>query len=350
MPDYSLLFIQILLILLLTRSFGLLAAKLGLAMVVGEMLAGIALGPSLFGQWAPAWQAALFPPENGAVLGLVAKAGVCLYMLLAGLDMDFSALRQERRAVLSLTLAGTLAPFALGALLAWPLFQAGGYFGANADALSAPIFLGICFAITALPVLARLLDEFQMRHSRLGRWALSASAGSDLLAWLVLALLLSRGELMGLLVPGLLLLGVALGHSRLRPWLIKLKPISPWLLPFYFVHVGLHTDFGSLLDGGHWLVGLALLAAALGGKLAAGVLCGRALGLDHKDSWRLGLMLNTRGLMELILLEQGRILGLIGPELHSLLVVMTIVTTVMAAPLLRWLQKGQPLPAHTQAA
>lgn len=344
MPDYSLLLIQILLILLLTRSFGLLAAKLGLAMVVGEMLAGIALGPSLFGSLAPDWQAALFPPQNGALLGLVAKVGVCLYMLLAGLDMDFSALRRERRAVLSLTLSSSLMPFILGALLAWPLFQAGGYFGANADALSAPIFLGICFAITALPVLARLLDEFRIRHSRLGRWALSASAGSDLLAWLVLALLLSRGELMGLLVPGLLLLGVALGHSPLRRHLEKLKVLSPWLLPFYFVHVGLHTDFGNLLGGGHWLVGLSLLLAALGSKLAAGVITGRALGLDSRDSWRLGLMLNTRGLMELILLEQGRAMGLIGPELHSVLVLMTIVTTVMAAPLLRLLQ-GAPATA-----
>lgn len=340
LPQFlPLLLLQFLVILGLTRLFGRAMAWAGLAVVVGEMLAGILLGPSFFGQLFPDWQQALFPPASLPTLGLFAKTGVLLYMLLAGLDMDFSNFRSERRAITLITLAGSITPFLLGALLARPLFGQG-LFGPHATAFSACIFLGLCFAITALPVLARLLDELNMRHSQLGRWALGASAGSDLLAWLVVALALSQGDLNGLLVPAMLLIGVALRGTGLSPWLQKLKPLCLLLLPLYFVNVGLKTDFSALFSGGHWGVALAVLLAALGGKLVAGVFSGRVLGLSRTDSWRLGLMLNTRGLMELILLEQGRAMGLIGPELHSVLVLMTIVTTVMAAPLLRLLQRA----------
>lgn len=340
-PNLAILLLQIPLILLLTRLFGKGAAMLGLAIVVGEMLAGILLGPSLFGHLLPAVHAALFPAENQDVLGLLARTGVWLYMLQTGLDMDVSTLKQERRPVALLTLASTLLPFLLGALLAWPLFQQG-YFG-KAGAGAASLFLGLCFAITALPVLARLLDEFNLRHSRPGRWALSSSAASDLLAWLVMALLLGAHDHSGLLVPGMLLVGIVLRGTPLRAIMQRGKPVLLLLLPFYFVNVGLKTDFGSL-HGSHWLATLAVLLAALGSKLLAGWLCGRYLGLDTREAWQLGLMLNTRGLMELILLEQGRQAGLLGPELYSMLVLMTLVTTVMAAPLLRWMPRP-PLPA-----
>lgn len=338
--------LQVALILLLTQTSGRLLAALGLAAVVGEMLAGIALGPSLLGQLAPAWQHALFPAASLAPLAVCAKTGVMFYMLLSGLDMDFSALRSERRAVLTLTLAGSIVPFLLGAVLAWPLLTQGGLFGPRATPISATIFLGLCFAITALPVLARLLDELGLTQSRLGRWALGASAGSDLLAWVVVAIALSQGELNGLLIPAMLLVGVALRDTPLAAWLRRLRPLCLLLLPIYFVMVGLKTDFSSLLQGGHWGLVAAVLAAALAGKLLAGVVAGRALGLTHADAWRLGLMLNTRGLMELILLEQGRSSGLIGPELHGVLVLMTLITTVMAAPLLRVMSPAR----HTLAA
>lgn len=335
----TLLLIQIIVIIGLTFCFGRIAAKVGLAIVIGEMLAGIALGPSLLGAQFPEFQQTLFPAESLPTLKFIASIGIYLYMLKTGWEMDFATLKFEQKSVGLLAAFSTLMPFICGMVVALPLFALG-YFETG-QMFEAALFLGMCFSITALPVLARLIDEFHLRHTKIARWSLSASALSDLSAWLLLAVFISAHDLNGLLIPAFLVIGIALQKVISADFMKRYSWLLGLLLPFYFVHVGLKTDFVSLFSGGHIVLIMTVLIAALASKLLAGYLFGVFRKLPARESWQLGLMLNTRGLMELILLEQGRELGLIGPELHAALVFMTIVTTVMAAPLLRIMNTGR---------
>jgi Kef-type K+ transport system membrane component KefB len=398
-PDIGLLLLQLLVILAATRVCGFLVRRLGQPQVVGEMLAGILLGPSLLGLLAPATAAALFPPPSMPVLGAMAQVGMVLFMFLVGLELDTASLRSHGRAAVLVSNVSIALPFALGAALALPLH---GRFAPPGVAFwPFALFIGAAMSVTAFPVLARILAERGLLRSRLGALALSAAAVDDVTAWTILAAIVvlvrsgaadaSLGlrllglagfvallyavrhpvrqrvvalferqgrltsDLVALLVALVLLAACvteALGvHALFGAFLVGVmlaaaRPLAEAarerletllvvvLLPLYFAFTGLRTRLDLLAEVS--LVGwtAAILFTAVLGKLGGSALAARASGIPGRDALALGLLLNTRGLMELVILNLGLDLGVLSPPLYSMMVLMAVVTTVMTMPLL----------------
>jgi Kef-type K+ transport system membrane component KefB len=333
---------------------GLLAAALRQPRVVGEIAAGLALGPVLVGDG-----------DAEAFVDAVAQLGLVLFMLLVGMEVDLRAVRRHRRLVAGVSAGAVAVPFALGTALGFAL---------RPDDAPFALFVGLALAVTAMPVLARILDDTGLAGTPLGTIALACAAVNDVAVWLGLAAVgavVGDGSVWGALAG---VLGVGAGLLVLRPFLgslpvllavtlaaaaltdalglhvvigaflaglaaprdadvpARIGPVtSTVLLPAFFFTAGLGLELGS--------VGLGLLAATLAlatvGKVAGAALPARALGLDGADALRLGVLMNTRGLTLLVLLEAGRELGLLGPELYAVLVVCALVTTAAAGPLLR---------------
>lgn len=390
-------FLQMCVVLLACRGVGSLLRAIGQPQVVGEMVAGVLLGPSLFGLLWPAGQQMLFPSESLTVLFVGAQLGVGLYMFLVGVEFDASLFRSRARSAVAVSVSGMVAPFALGALLALWLFHVPGLFSAQATQLEACLFLGAAMAITAFPMLARILYERGLTGTALGTLALAAGAIDDAAAWCILAVVIASfgagsgvaikavagGVLYGVLVltlgrallrrlgsaveraggltPPLLgivlmlfclaawvtdavgihavfggfLLGVAMpGGTFAREVRQKLEPFAVvFLLPMFFTFSGLNTRL-DMVDSLPMLgIALAVLLTAGLGKLGACWAAARLCGEDNRTALALGTLMNARGLMELIILNIGLQKGVIGPPLFSIMVLMAIVTTVMATPL-----------------
>lgn len=369
---------------------------LGQPQVVGEMIAGVVLGPSLLGLLAPGLEAALFPAESKKLLYVGAQLGVGLYMFLIGLTFDRAEFANSARSAALVSLGSMAAPFvAAAALVPWLIGQPG-LFGATVGQAQAALFLGAAIAITAFPMLARIIHERGLNGTRLGTLSLSAGAIGDAGAWVVMALVLAslgkdatvavKAGVGGLvfaaamiaLAPRLLrplealaqrrgvdetlialalilfllaawamdaagmhavfggfLLGTAMPRGRFATELrARLEPFTTcFLLPMFFTCSGLNTDLSIL---GHLgLIGatLAILAAAIIAKGGACYLAARASGESHRDAMGIGALMNARGLMELIIINIGLSHGVIGPALFAMLVLMAIVTTLMASPL-----------------
>lgn len=377
---------------LVRRSFG-------QPQVVGEMIAGVVLGPSLLGLVAPGIEAALFPKEARALLYVVAQFGVGLYMFIVGLGFRSDHFRANARSAAAVSLSGMAAPFALAVLLAPLLLGLHGLFGPHVTPLQATLFLGACIAITAFPMLARIIHERGLSGTPLGTLALSSGAIDDAGAWTVLALVLAslgggavtaaravlgggalavvilllgprllaplgrRAESTGVDAPllalvlglfalvagamdfiglhavfGGFLLGAVMPRGRLaREVALQLEPLTTvLLLPVFFVFSGLNTQL-TLVDN-LALAGVALLVlvASVAAKGGACYLAARLSGQDHATALGLGALMNARGLMELIIINIGLQRGVITPALFSILVVMAVLTTVMTAPLFEW--------------
>lgn len=363
--------------------------------VVGEMIAGVVLGPSLLGAVAPQFQAFLFPAESKPVLFVIAQFGVGLYMFLVGLGFDREEFRSNAAGAALVSFAGMAAPFLAAAALAPWLLSVGGLFDPKVTQLEASLFLGAAIAITAFPMLARIIHERGLSGSTLGTLSLSAGAIGDAGAWVVIALVLASfgggahvawlaivggfgfAAFMILLAPKLLsglvdkatkwseesllattlvlyllcgwamdfvgihavfggfLLGTAMPRGKVAQAIrSRLEPITVvLLLPFFFTYSGLHTRLTLLGDIGLLEVSLAVLAVSIIAKGGASYLAARFAGQDHSSSMAIGALMNARGLMELIVINIGLQRGIIGESLFSMLVLMAIVTTLMASPL-----------------
>jgi Kef-type K+ transport system membrane component KefB len=393
----TLFFLQMAVIIATCRVVGWMAKRwLGQPQVVGEMIAGVVLGPSLFGALAPDLSAMLFPAESKKLLYVGAQLGVGLYMFLVGLTFDREEFRASAGKAAAVSLGGMLAPFAAAAALVPWLMQHEGLFSAGVSAGQASLFLGAAIAITAFPMLARIIHERGLAGTRLGTLSLSAGAMGDAGAWLVVALVLASvggsstvavkalgggigfAMLMVLVAPRLLttlgrrveakgmddsllalvlglfllcafamdgagmhavfggfLLGTAMPRGALADGLrARLEPFATtFLLPMFFTFSGLNTRLQVLGELGLVWVTFAILATAVLAKGGACYVAARWAGENHRDALGIGALMNARGLMELIIINIGLQAGIIGKGLFAMLVLMAIVTTLMAAPL-----------------
>ena len=393
-------FLQMSVILVTCRIVGALARLCGQPQVIGEMVAGILLGPSLLGLFWPEAQRALFPPESIPTLYIVAQSGIALYMFIVGVDCDTQLLRGHLRSAVAVSLAGIVVPFAAGAGLALWLVGVPGLFSDRVQASGAVLFLGAAIAVTAFPVLARIVQDRGIAGTPLGTVVLAAGAISDVAAWCVFAIVLASfggGALIAVtaiagaiaytlfvavfgrrwlrplaamatpeqsLSPGLLsvvlilvmvaawlmdaagihavfgafLLGLAMPRGTLAIQLKRaVEPLAVvFLLPVFFVFSGLNTRFDLIAGAQAWLIAGAVLLAAIGSKAIACWAAARAAGEDQRTSLAIGVLMNCRGVMELILLNIGLQKGIIEAPLFSILVLMAIVTTLMTSPLFEW--------------
>ena len=405
-------FLQLAVILATCRLCGWAISKLGQPQVVGEMIAGVVMGPSLFGALVPAVQGWVFPVESRAVLFCASQVGLAVYMFLVGVELDFRLIRHRVSTALAVSASGILAPLALGALAAaglkkdWPLFAE------DVGTGEAMLFMGAAMAITAFPMLARIIHERGMTNTPVGTLALGAGSVDDAAAWCVLAVVLAvfsgsalsalvaigggavyvmvvvlvgvpifrwlekrtdeRGELTGAGLSGVLCLvmlgawftdiigiyavfgafalGVAVPKGELARHLHlhAEKLTSGFLLPLFFVYSGLNTRITLLDSMPLWTIAAFLTFLAILAKGAACFLAARACGETVADSFRIGSLMNARGLMELIILNIGLERGIITPTLFTMMVLMAIVTTLMAVPLFRLAERvGADDPKNT---
>jgi Kef-type K+ transport system membrane component KefB len=381
--------------------------KFGQPPVIGEILAGIALGPSLLGQIYPAASHYLLPDATAPLLSVIAQLGVILYMFLVGLELDAARLRSRGEATLAISHASIVAPFVLGSLLALWLYPR-----LSDDSVSFTgfaLFLGVAMSITAFPVLARILSDRGLNRTPLGVVALACAATDDVTAWCLLAFvvgvvdsgsaqavgvicwtlvyiafmffavrpILARRlrqnqshtprELLAtmfvlLLVSALItewigvhaifgafLLGAIIPHdSRLaEDFRQKLEDVvTVLLLPAFFAVTGLRTQIGLVSGWENWLFTGVIILVATAGKFGGACLAGRLTGLPWRESMALGALMNTRGLMELIVLNVGLDLGVISPRLYAMMVLMALATTVATTPLLARIWPAQEASPH----
>ncbi len=370
-----------------SRLAGWAISKIGQPRVHGEILAGICLGASLLGVLWPEALAYLFPPEIIGALRVLAQVGLVLFMFLIGLELDLGKLRGHGRKAVVISQASIVTPMVLGGLLALWLYPR---FGGDANRLGFILFLGAAMSITAFPVLARVLQETGLSHTRIGVLTITCAAVDDVTAWCVLAVVVAVVEssgfadaaitialsfaflvaMMKVVAPllrrmdtvplwlticlalaaawiteeigihaifGAFMAGTAMPrttrvrrevHERLEPAVVTL------LLPVFFVVVGLATRI-DLLDGLYlWGITLLFIATAIAGKWGGAMVAARFMGESWQDAAAIGILMNTRGLTELVILTVGLELGVIDTTLFTMGVLMALVTTLMATPLL----------------
>ncbi len=413
-------FLQLATILVTIRVVGLAARAFGQPQVVGEMITGVLLGPSLMGWLAPELSAELFPRKQElaaagggvatvqhplmVVIYCVAQVGLVLYMFVVGMEFRVDIVRSKLRASVSISLAGILTPFALGAAIAWGTHGGPGLFRDEVSTREAVLFMGSAMSITAFPMLARIIVERGIAGTTVGTLALAAGSIDDAIAWCILAIVLASFKddarlawmaiggglvyavvvvallkpalrplhgtadrpggvpmhVMGMVIAGLMIaawytdyvgiyavfgafiFGLAMPRGPFVEDLRKkIEPLTVnLLLPMFFVYSGLNTQITLVNTPQLWLIALGVLAAACAGKFAACWAAARACGESHRESAAIGSLMNARGLMELIILNIGLEHGVITPTLFSIMVIMAIVTTLMATPLFNLVMRG----------
>jgi Kef-type K+ transport system membrane component KefB/nucleotide-binding universal stress UspA family protein len=390
--------IEILLVIGLSRLVGLVFRRIKQPLVIGEIVAGIMLGPSLFGLVAPDLAGSIFSPETIPFLGVLSQIGLIFFMFLIGLELDPKYLKGRLNIAILVSHVSILVPFSLGTLLALWLYPqvSDGAVSFTAFAL----FLGAAMSITAFPVLARILTENNLQNTRLGTLALTCAAVDDVTAWclLALAIAVTRTNSMAGALPTIidaviyivfmvtmgrkLLKGLATHYVRsgkltqsVLAWIYiavvvsalitetigihfifgafllgAVMPKHPgltrelaqktedfvltFLLPIFFAYSGLRTEIGLLNSPPLWLMCGGVVTVAIAGKYIGTYAAARVSGVEQRDASALGWLMNTRGLTELIVLNIGLSLGVISPLLFTMLVIMALVTTVMTSPLL----------------
>ncbi len=401
-PLYNVL-LALALILLLGRWMGKLCVYVGQPRVIGEMLAGIMLGPSLLGYFWPEATAYILPPAAQPMLKVIAQFGVVLYMFLIGLELNAGILKSRAHATVAISHASILAPFLLGAILALWLYPQFG--AANVSFRSFALFMGVAMSITAFPVLARILTDRNMEHTELGVVAISCAAIDDVTAWCLLAFVVGVANaemgnafqtigyaiayiaimfviirplairylgkdskapqrrmtvwvLLALLfsaltaewigihaIFGAFLLGAIIPHDSdvAVDFRHKLEDIVKiLLLPAFFAFSGMRTEIGLVSGWQAWMFTAIIILVATLGKFGGTFFAARATGLNWRFSSALGILMNTRGLMELIVLNIGLELGVISPKLFAMMVIMALVTTIMTTPVLHFLTNFRP--------
>jgi Kef-type K+ transport system membrane component KefB len=400
----TLFFLQLTIILIVCRIVGTLIGRLGQPRVVGEMIAGVLLGPSLFGFIAPALHATIFPQSSLTVMSVVSQIGLVLYMFIVGTHLQRDFIREALKGAMLISMAGVISPFILGAALAAFIYADGRFFAETVSSWQSMMYLGAAMSVTAFPVLARIIQERGIAGTALGSLALAAGATDDAIAWCLLAIVLAsfnnhpalavsaiggglfyvfavmvllrptldrmgtaveqQGSLtsgrltviMSLLMAGAwvtdligihavfgaFVLGVAMPRGLLTKELSRqVEPIATVLLvPLFFAYSGFSTRFALL-----WSMDLLLLAVVviLIASVGKGVSCwgaARLAGRSNREAFAIGALMNARGLMELIILNIGLERGLITPTLFTVMVMMTLVTTLAAGPLFEWAWRG----------
>lgn len=397
--------LQLASILILVQLFGYLCGRIGQQWVIGEILAGLALGPSLLGVLWPALKGELFPSASLPTLQTLGEIGLSLYMFSLGARLDIHLMLHNRRAIIITSMSSILFPLFLGALIAFFLYPS--FAGPKANLVSFMFLIGTSMAITAFPVLARLLSEKRMLGTRVGMLALTSAAAGDVVAWFLLALVIAtirtQNRLSAVLTIGLTLVFIAVMLGVIRPLFILadrhirskqmlvtlsllLLLLSAYLtnavgihpvfgaflagvilprnatfiaytrsieqvnnvlfLPLYFVYSGLRTQIGLISAPQLWLICLFVLVIACLGKILGGMLSVRYMGESWQEALSLGVLMNTRGLVELIVLNIGLDAGILSPTIFTMLVIMALVTTMMASPLLSLLGYRQASPHY----
>jgi Kef-type K+ transport system membrane component KefB len=396
-------------ILLAARVFGWVFRRIGQPRVVGEMTAGIVLGPSLLGRFLPNAFGFVFPSSSMPAITVLSQLGLLLFMFVVGLEVDLQRILKQRSAVVLISNVSILMPLALGAGLAKALYPR--LAGGQVPFLPFALFMGTAMSITAFPVLARILKELNLLGTKVGSMAISCAAIDDISAWLLLAILtamvhsaqswhhfavtlgwlvtfvvimllpirraasylVSRYQTKGAGVEfisclmlfmlaaswttersgvhalfGAFMAGLVMPQNErmIADVIDRIESLSlALLLPLFFALTGLRTRIDLLTDKSMWGYAVAIIATAVVGKLAGAAFTAKATGMNWKDSFRLGVLMNTRGLVELVILNAGLDLGILSPALFTMMVLMALVTTFMTCPILSVIaavEKGSP--------
>lgn len=394
------LLLQIVIILTVARLVGHLFSRIGQPTVIGEIVAGIMLGPSLLGMFWPEAYAWLFPAHSLASIELLSQFGLILFMFTIGMELSLGDIKKQWRHALIISQAGIYIPFLLGIGLSIFTYER---YAREVAFFPLALFIGIAMSITAFPVLARIIQERRMNRTHLGKLALNTAAAGDIVAWLLLAaimavtqsgsflsalynflfLLLYMGGVFFVAKPLFSLIGrmynkeelvtkplVALifillllssylteilsMHALFGAFMLglvmpedikfrhvlteKVEDVSLNIfLPLFFVSSGLRTDLWLINSPELWLVLVLFVLVAIAGKVGGTYISARICGLEKRESLYLGAFMNTRGLMELVVLKIGLDLGVLPMVIFAILVLMTLVTTVMTAPLIHFI-------------
>lgn len=394
----AVLILQIISIIVISRIFGFIFNKIGQPTVIGEIVAGIVLGPSLVGLFLPEFSLFLFPKGSLPNLQFLSQVGLILFMYVIGMELDLKVLRNQAHDAVVISHASIIIPYFLGMGLAYYLYQ--DFAPDNISFISFALFMGIAMSITAFPVLARVIQERDLTKTKLGSIAITCAAADDVTAWCILAaviaivkagtfisalytiglaimyvagmifvvqpflkrlgnvyseketisktivaisfliLLLSAyvAEIIGIhALFGAFLAGVIMPpHFNFRRVMTdKIEDVSlVLLLPLFFVFTGLRTQIGLLNESHLWVVCGYIILTAVAGKFGGSAFAARFVGQSWKESLSIGALMNTRGLMELIVLNIGYDLGVLTPEIFAMMVIMALVTTFMTGPAL----------------
>lgn len=399
----SIFLLQLLIIITVSRLFGYLFRKIGQPAVMGEIVAGIALGPSLLGAIYPAYIAFVFPKASLGNLQMLSQVGLILFMFVIGMELDLNIIKKKAKAATLISITSIIFPYLLGVGLAFVLYKS--YAPANVPFHAFALFMGIAMSITAFPVLARIIKERNIGDTRHGAIAITSAAVDDVTGWCTLAVVIAivKAENLSTALYTILaaVVYICVMIFAIRPFLKRLSAndsqnelvkqstmavifivlllsayccevigihalfgafmagvIMPleWnfrkiiinktedvasvlLLPLFFVLTGLRTEIGLLNNGTLWMVcGLITFLAVLG-KFGGSAIAARISGESTFSSLVIGALMNTRGLMELIILNIGYDLGILTPEVFTMMVMMALITTFMTSPSLNMLNK-----------
>ena len=394
----GILLLQVTIIIIFARAFGWLFNKIGQPAVVGEIIAGIVLGPSLLGLYLPDVSQFIFPTQSLGNLQVLSQIGLVLFMFVIGMELNLKVLKTKAHEAVVISHASIIIPFAAGVALAFFIYSS--FAPTGISFMSFGLFLGISMSITAFPVLARIIQERGIHKTKLGAIVITCAAADDITAWCLLAAVIAivkAGSFVSSIYTILLAVAYVLLMIRVvRPFLKRtaekyktekgfkksavaifflvllvssfvtetigihalfgafmagvIMPSNPrfrsmfidkiedvalvLLLPLFFVITGLRTQIGLLNDIYLWQVtGLIILVAVLG-KFVGSALAARYVGQNWKDSLTIGTLMNTRGLMELVVLNIGYDLGILNDEIFAMMVIMALVTTFMTGPIL----------------
>jgi Kef-type K+ transport system membrane component KefB len=410
MPDLLTLLLQVAVIATAARVVGILFTKIGQPRVMGEMVAGILLGPTLLGWAWPQAYTVLFPENSLGALNILSQIGLLLFMFLIGLEFNPKLLRGLGHVAVMTSHVSIVAPYLLGAALALYLYPQ--LSDERVGFAEFGLFMGAAMSVTAFPVLARILHERRLNKTELGTVAIACAAVDDVTAWCLLAYIVAfvrsahEATPMWITICGLTLYilfmifvarpllaklvrparkGRAIGEDMTALVLVLLllsAMATEWLgvhllfgaflfgvvmpkegrfvahlteriesitlvlfLPIFFAYTGLRTSVGLLNSQEMWWLCGLVLAAAVAGKLAGSAVAARIAGMEWRDAAALGVLMNTRGLMELVILNIGLNLGIISPALFSMMVIMALVTTFMTTPIMEWIRPAKTLQA-----
>ncbi|MCL1668885.1 cation:proton antiporter [Elizabethkingia ursingii] len=392
----ALLLIQIVTIILVARLFGWICMKMKQPSVIGEMIAGIALGPSLLGLYFPEFSAFLFPKESLGNLQFLSQIGLIFFMYIVGMELDLSVLRKKAHDAVVISHASIIIPFALGIGLSYFIYKEFAPDGVQFSSFA--LFIAIAMSITAFPVLARIVQERNLQKTKLGTIVITCAAADDITAWCILAAVIAIVKA-GSFASSIYVIIMAIAYVFLmikvvRPFLKRIADLQTGkgimsksvvaiffliliisayatevigihalfgafmagaimpentkfrnifiekvedvalvvLLPLFFVFTGLRTEIGLLNHGHLWITAGLIILVAVTGKFIGSALTAKFLRIGWKDSLTIGALMNTRGLMELIVLNIGYDLGVLSPEIFAMMVIMALFTTFMTGP------------------
>jgi Kef-type K+ transport system membrane component KefB len=394
----AILLAQIITIIIVARVFGWIFRKIGQPSVIGEIIAGIFLGPSVIGMYFPEFSLALFPSQSLGNLSFLSQIGLILFMFVVGMELDLKVLKNKANEAVVISHASIVIPFALGIGLAFYVYQT--FAPEGVPFLSFSLFMGIAMSITAFPVLARIVQERGIHKTRLGAIVITCAAADDITAWCLLAVVIAIVKAgtfdSALYIIGLSVLYVLIMLFIVKPFLKKIgdlysksenlsKPVVAiffltlilssyatniigihalfgafmtgvimpdiskfrsifiekvedvsviLLLPLFFVFTGLRTQIGLINDPYMWQVTGFIILVAVVGKFFGSALAAKFVGQSWKDSLTIGALMNTRGLMELVVLNIGLDLKVLTPQVFTMMVIMALVTTFMTGPAL----------------